>query len=77
VSIDAGRFRLPVSRSYEEGTAGEPWKGTLGARAKIRLNVIGYFDEPVKPGTAIDAAIALGPVTTRVRTAALADIHFD
>ena len=77
LSIDGGRFHLPISRWYEEGTAGEPWEGKLRGRAKVRVNVIGYFDEPVKPGTAIDAAIALGPVTTRVRTAALADIHFD
>jgi Zn-finger nucleic acid-binding protein len=74
-SLEGGRFHLPVSRWYEEGGAGEPWDGTLGAHARVRVNVIGDIPEVVKPGVAIDASITLAAVRMKAQTEARAVIH--
>lgn len=64
-----------MSRWYREGGAGEPWDGVLHAREKIRVNVIGDIPEKVRPGTEIDAAIALGSVAIKAKGEARAVIH--
>jgi Zn-finger nucleic acid-binding protein len=75
VSIDGGAVHLPVSRWYREGGRGEPWNGVLGAREKVRVNVIGYIPEHVAPGTVIQAAIAVDARRLGASAQALAVIH--
>lgn len=74
-SIDGGAVHFPVSRWYREGGRGEPWDGVVGAREKVRVNVIGYIPEHIAPGTAIEAAIAVGALRLRASTEARAVIH--
>jgi Zn-finger nucleic acid-binding protein len=74
-SIDGGAVHLPVSRWYREGGRGEAWNGVLGAREKVRVNVIGYIPEHVAPGTAVKASIAVDALRLGASTEALAVIH--
>jgi Zn-finger nucleic acid-binding protein len=75
-SLDGGAaVHLPVSRWYREGGRGEPWDGVLGAREKVRVNVIGYIPEHVAPGTVVDTRIAVGALSFGARTEARAVIH--
>ena len=74
-SIDGGAVHFPVSRWYREGGRGEAWNGVLGAREKVRVNVIGYIPEHVAPGTAITAAISVDALRLGASTEARAVIH--
>jgi len=54
-----------------------PSRGTawLGAREKVRVNVIGYIPEHIAPGTATHMAIAVGSLRFGASTEARAVIH--
>lgn len=68
---DAG---FPVSSWYLLGTDGEPWDGVLEAGQSRRVNVIGYLEQPIAPGSLAVAQIALADLSFAVES--LADAHW-
>jgi hypothetical protein len=64
---DAG---YPVSSWYLVGTDGEPWDGVLDAGESRRVNVIGYLERPLAPGSLAVAQVALADLSFKVESLA-------
>jgi hypothetical protein len=66
-----GQAGYPVSRWYVVGSDGKPWDGVLAGGETKSVNVIGYLRDAVRPGTRLDAEVAISslvvPVTTKAR----------
>jgi hypothetical protein len=54
---EEGRCSLAVSTWYVLGSDGRPWDGAIDPKQTLRVNVIGYLDEPLAPGALATATV--------------------